>query len=289
MTSGGRVRTRRALSRRITSSRRGSSPPARSRACGDGSTSSRRTTRPSALETTLCATTTTSPSSSFTAAAIRAATSSPSPTSGSPWTGITRSSPRKLCNRLLLVGNAGQLEPGVNPVPLVDVQDHRGHRLECTRIRERAGVEGPAVDELPGQLEGRLLGPRIVSGDQRVLIGHLVRGEPDCREGLQTRSDGRLDRFGELLGERALVPPRQDAALGEKEVAGDAKHGRLADRLRQLSGGVEGRVRPDRENDEVGVLDDLLVAAAAHPELDGALPPPLLVARANCDVELEVS
>src|SRR6478735_396714 len=173
MTSGGRVRTRRTLSRRITSSRRGSSPPARSRACDDGSMSSRRTTRPSALETTLCATTTTSPSCSLTADAINAATLSPSPTSGSPWTGITRSSPRKLCNRLLLVGKAGQLEPGVNPIPLVDVQDHRGHRLECTRIRERAGVEGPAANELAGQLEGRLFGPRIVAGDQRILLGEV--------------------------------------------------------------------------------------------------------------------
>src|SRR2546425_5692252 len=206
MTSGRRVRTRRALSRRITSSRRGSSPSARSRACGDGSTSSRRTTRPSALETTLCATTTTSPSSSFTSAAISAATSSPSPTSGNPWTGITRSSPRKLCNRLLLVANAGQLEPGVNPVPLVDGQDHCGHRLQCTRIRKRAGIEGPAADELPGQLERRLFGSRIVPGDQRILVGNVVRGEPDRGEGLQARGDGRIDRLGELLGERALVP-----------------------------------------------------------------------------------
>jgi len=87
ITSGGRLRTIRADSRRITSWRRASSSPASSRACSDGSTRSRRTMRPSAFETAFCATTSTSPSSSRVRSAISAARSSPSPISGSPSTG----------------------------------------------------------------------------------------------------------------------------------------------------------------------------------------------------------
>src|SRR5439155_2134704 len=203
ITSGGRVRTSRALSPRITSSRRGSSPAARSRACADGSTSARRTTRPSALETTLCATTITSPSSSSTAAAISAATSSPSPTSGIPLTGITRSSPRELCNRLLLV-DAGQPQPGVSAVLLVDVQDHGRHRLEGTRVGERPHVDRATADEPAGELERRLLRARVVAGDQRVLVRQLVRGELDRRDGLQAGRDRGGDGLRELLGERSL-------------------------------------------------------------------------------------
>src|SRR5207248_2179043 len=55
ITSGGRVRTTRFDSRRITSRRRGSSLPARRRASSVGSTSASRTTRPSAFETAFCA------------------------------------------------------------------------------------------------------------------------------------------------------------------------------------------------------------------------------------------
>src|SRR5947208_7624048 len=211
ITSGGRVRTTRALSLRITSSRRGSSSAARSRACAEGTTSASRTTRPSAFETTLCTTTTTSPSSSCAAAAISAATSSPSRTSGNPLTGITRSSPRRLCNRLLLDGDAGEPEPRVSPVLLVDVQDHRGHRLERPRVRERAGVKGAAADQLAGELEGRLFRAWVIAADQCVLVRQFVRGEIDCRDRLQARRDRRLDRLGELLGERPLVTRRQDS------------------------------------------------------------------------------
>ena len=92
ITSGGRERTIRAASRRITSRRRGSSSPASSRAASEGSTLSSRITRPSAFDTTFCATTTTSASSNAVARARSAARSSPSRTSGIPSTGITRSS-----------------------------------------------------------------------------------------------------------------------------------------------------------------------------------------------------
>src|SRR5205085_1979797 len=254
MTSGGRVRTRRALSRRITSSRRGSCSPASSRAWADGLTSASRTMRPSALETTLCATTITSPSSSSTAAAISWPTSSPSPTSGSPFTGITRSSPRRLCNRLLLVGDAGEPEPSVSPVALVDGQDHRGHGLERPRVCERAGVERTAADELARELERRFLRARVVAADQCVLVEQLFRGEIDRRDGLQARRDGRFDRLGELLGQRPLVTRRQDAAVGEEDVARDTEHGRGADCPLQLAGGVDRGVRLDGEDDEVGAL-----------------------------------
>ena len=87
ITSGGRLRTIRADSLRITSSRRGSSPPASSRARSDGSTSSNRTIRPSALETAFCAITSTSPSASSTRSAISAPRSAPCSISGSPSTG----------------------------------------------------------------------------------------------------------------------------------------------------------------------------------------------------------
>src|SRR2546429_2216345 len=289
ITSGARVRRIRALSRRITSSRRGSSFAARSRAWAEGSTSASRTTRPSALETTLCATTTTSPSSRSAAAAISSARSSPSRTSGSPLTGITRSSPPGLCNRLLLTGNAGELQPGVSPVLLVDVQDHRGHRLERPRVGERAGVESPAADESARELERGLLRALVVAADQRVLIRQLVRGEIDRGDRLQARGDRGLDRLGELLGQRPLVTGGQDAMLGEDDVACDAEHRRRPDRHVQLAGRVDRGVRLDGEDDEAGALEDLLVAAAADAELDPPFPAPLMLARANRDAETEAT
>src|SRR5213076_746620 len=101
--------------------------------------------------------------------------------------------------------------------------------------------------------------------------------------------DGGCDRLRELLGERALLASRQHAPLGEPQIACHAEHGRLADRVRELPRRLERRVRLDRQHDEVGVPDDLLVAAAAYAELDRALPAALVIARADGDVEPEIA
>src|SRR5262245_3104770 len=290
ITSGGRVRTSRALSRRITSSRRGSSSAARSRARAEGSISASRTTRPSALETALCATTTTSPSSSSAAAAIRAARSSPSRTSGSPFTGITRSSPRGLCNRpLLVVRNAGELETSVSPVLPVDVDDHRSQRLERTRVRERAGVERTAADELGRNLESRLLRSQVVAAHQGIFLCQLVPREIDRRDRLQAGGHGRVDAHGDLFRQRPPLASRQDAELREDDVARDTEQRRRADRALQPARGLDRRARLDREHDQVGALDGLLVGPAAHAELDPPLPAAIVVAGADRDVEAEVT
>ncbi len=65
-------------------------------ACSDGSTSASRRTIPSAFETTFCEITTMSPSSKSARSAISSPSFAPSPTSGSPSTGMTRISPIRL-------------------------------------------------------------------------------------------------------------------------------------------------------------------------------------------------
>src|SRR5439155_16337738 len=45
----------------------------------------------------------------------------------------------------------------------------------------------------------------------------------------------------------------------------------------------------DGQDDQVGVLDDLLVAAAANAELDRAPPAALMLARADGDVDVKVA
>jgi hypothetical protein len=94
ITSGGRTRTTRAASRRITSIRRGSSSsPAISIASADGSIAASSMTRPSAFETIFCARTATSPSSRAILAVISSARSSSASISGRSATGMMRSSP----------------------------------------------------------------------------------------------------------------------------------------------------------------------------------------------------
>ena len=69
----------------------------------------------------------------------------------------------------------------------------------------------------------------------------------------------------------------QNSFAGEAQVAGDAENGSRADRRRQLGRGLECRIRLDREYDEVGVRDDVLVAlrlrdVVVHAFVDEAAP-----------------
>src|SRR5207247_6749886 len=57
----------------------------------------------------------------------------------------------------------------------------------------------------------------------------------------------------------------------------------------QLAGHVDGGGRRDAEDAEVCALEDLLFAAAAAAEHDPPFPAPLMLARANRDVEIEVA
>ena len=108
------------------------------------------------------------------------------------------------------------------------------------------------------------------------------------RERLQPGCDRATDDVRDVLGERALSPAREDAVVGEDEIAGDAEDRRLADRVDEITRRVEHRVRLGREHDQVGPAHDLLVATALDAELDRALLAPLRVAGADVDFFAEL-
>ena len=195
ITSASRERTMRFVSRRITSSWRGSRRRRRARARGrEASTSSSATTRPSAFETAFCATTTTSPSASSARAGDQRA----------EVVALARSPAGPSTGRIEITsGDAGDADPGVGPVAAVQVDDHRRQPLERAGARERAGVERAAGDDLRRQRERELLRARVVAADERVLVGRRlleVRGgdrvetgddrRPDERPGCARRASG---------------------------------------------------------------------------------------------------
>ena len=106
-------------------------------------------------------------------------------------------------------GEAGEADAGVRLVAPVDVHDHRGQPLQRLRAGERAGVDGAAGDELPGELEREPLRVLVVAADERVLVGRLVPAEvrrPRASGG--RRRPARDRRVGDPLGERARVGRR---------------------------------------------------------------------------------
>ena len=108
-----------------------------------------------------------------------------------------------------------------------------------------------------------------------------------CGERLQAGRDRAPDDLAQILGERARVAAGQHACVREDKVARNAEHRRVADRVDQLARRVERRVRLRREHDEVGALNDLLVAPTLDAELDRPLLAALGVARADVDVLAE--
>ena len=228
ITSGGRTRTTRAASRRITSIRRGSlvvagdlrSPRRTARS------SASRTTRPSAFETIFCARTTTSPSSSSILAAISSARSSSAAISGRSATGMMRSSP---------VRETREPDAGVRLVALVHVQDHRSHALERPRVLERADVDGASGHDVPGELERELLGAGVVAADRARRPGRLST-RVRRRERLQSRRDrGRARSAHALPRASPGVGPGERPRRVKRRSLATQSSGVVADRVCQLA------------------------------------------------------
>ena len=179
ITSGGRVRTTRADSRRITSSCRGSpSEPASRRASSEGSISARRTTRPSAFETTFWATH---------ERRRRRAAPPPGDQRGEV---VALADLRQPLDRRDRDGHGRPVSrrPGVDAELLVHVQDHRRHPLERAGVGERADVDRAATDQPAGKLERELLPPGVVPADERVqAAARPKRGRSRRRSAGRTR------------------------------------------------------------------------------------------------------
>ena len=107
------------------------------------------------------------------------------------------------------------------------------------------------------------------------------------RERLQAGGDRRAEDLPNLLGQRTPLLAGHDALVGEGELAGRTEDRRLADRLDQLARRVERAVRIRREDDQLSIADDFLVAAALHAQLDRPLAAALGIARADVDVVAE--
>ena len=173
ITSGGRLRRISLLSRRTTSSRRASSSPASSRARSEGSTSSSETTRPSTFETAFCATTRTSRSSNAAASSQQRSEVVALLELGDP----AHRDDAQLAAQSMRSRKPGDPDAGVPAIALVQVDDHGRHPLERAGARERAGVERAPGDEPLRKLQRERLRVRVVTADERVLVGRLVRAE----------------------------------------------------------------------------------------------------------------
>src|SRR5947209_10234290 len=149
-------------------------------------------------------------------------------------------------------------------VALVHVEDHGGHAFERARVLERTDIDG-AIGQASGELGGELLRAILAAADQGITgiaLDQVRRGER-----LQHRGDGPSNDPRDLLGQRALMAAGKDAVLREPEIAGDAQDGRRPDRRSELPCGLEGGIRLDGEDNEIGFRDDVLVAAAGDAEL----------------------
>ena len=229
----------RVVSRRITSSWRGSLPgPASSRARSEGSTSSRRTTRPSALETAFCATTTTSPSSAPPQRRSARRRHRPRGSRAGLGPGGSRS-----------LGDAGDADSGVGLVAPVQVDDHRGQPFERPRARERARVERASSNDLAGQLERELLR----RGRRRRRSARPPRAAP--RRGSPRRSSGDrrppVPARAPAPARRARARPGRDARRPSRsESPRDREQRRLAEGVGDHPRGLERGVCLHGQDDE---------------------------------------
>ena len=133
----------------------------------------------------------------------------------------------------------------------VQVDDHRRQALERARARERPGVERASRDELARELERELLGARVVTADQRVLVGCLL-----VEVGRGDRMQARRDRA------RAPCPARARR--------GCAPRGRAARRLpcetrsRWRRRAAASRRAPRRPRDAVSSAASALTASTTR-------------------------
>jgi len=140
-------------------------------------------------------------------------------------------------------------------VALVEADDHRRHPLERASPRQRSGVERPACDHLSRKLERECLCLLVVAADEGVLLGAAVR-QLARGERVEAGDHRAPDEVLRALGERQRV--------GRAKVAGDAQHGRRADRICEGRGGGERAVGLRGEHDDVHTADGILVCGSAR-------------------------
>src|SRR4029453_13303530 len=88
----------------------------------------------------------------------------------------------------------------------VDVQEHRGERLEPARDLEPAGVDGASLHEALGEISDDRFRVLAVAAEEYVLVERLVHaGERLGTDGVEARDHARTGRgVGAQLGERQL-------------------------------------------------------------------------------------
>ena len=102
-------------------------------------------------------------------------------------------------------GRPVSAEARVDAELLVHVQDHRRHALERAGVRERADVDRAAADEPPASSSTSFFARGSSPQIERVLVGRLGPERSSARDGLQAGGDGSADQLGEVLGERAFL------------------------------------------------------------------------------------
>src|SRR5579884_833764 len=234
------------LSRRISSTSRGSlrAVGAISMACCDGSTSASRTRRASAREMTFWAMTKMSPSwgGSSRRSTTRAATSSPGWTSGSPTTGISRTSDGMRDSASL---EGGQIVGGVNVESQGVAMDDGYAQAATLGFEPVAAGAGPAKAERDGirRTEQEGVGAAVLrrsNGHLRVRLYERSQipgsGERKIREddeqaiGLGPDGPGSSEIEGAVQAALALLERGRSALAGDRQRAlVGAQDGHLAD------------------------------------------------------------
>ena len=260
ITSGGRARTIRRLSRRITSRRRASSSAASSLAWSDGSIPSRCTTRPSTFDTAFERRRRRRlPLARFHGSQLRrgAARSSPSSSSGMPRSGMTRSSPVKEARSRECRRGRGTACSG-SP-----------RRRSCPRVHARAG--GPASKARPAiSRSATSRARRFAAASSPHTKASSSGGSAEPRveaarcEG--PRQPARPARPGSVPP-TTWPPARGEHRRREAELRRHAQKRPRADGVSQESSGVERSVRVGGEDDEIGCADGVLVRRPFDSEL----------------------
>ena len=125
------------------------------------------------------------------------------------------------------------------------------------RAPRAAAVDGPAGDELRGEVEGESLRHLVVAADERVLVRRRV-GEVGRGEGVPAATGASSSSWIRRAIEVASAVGFT-AARAERELGADREDRRRADRLAQLGGRFDRGVGLDREEDEVGAANRVVV------------------------------
>ena len=86
---------------------------------------------------------------------------------------------------------------------------------------------------------------------------------------MQAGNDGRVEELLCPFGDRLRVLARQDPLLREAQLARDAEHRRLGNRVGERCSGRERSLRLDGEHDEIRTAHGVLVCGAGRADLGG--------------------